>query len=56
MDVQVPGMHTDALPKLTQGRMWNSVFTIVGQIGMSNGIEMGPTLSGGIGLSGTQGR
>jgi len=56
MDLQVPGMHTEAVPKLTQGSMWNSVFTIVGQMGTSNGIETGPTLSGGMGLSGTQGR
>ena len=55
MDLQVPGMHTEAVPKLTQGSMWNSVFTIVGQMGTSNGIETGPTLSGGMGLSGTQG-
>jgi hypothetical protein len=55
-DLQVPGIHTDALPKLTHGRMWNSVFSRVGQIGISKGRPIGPTLSGGTGRSGKHGR
>ena len=54
MVLQVPGIQTEARPILTQGRMLNSVLISVGQIGRSNGIEMGPTLSGGMGRSGTQ--
>lgn len=56
MDRHVPGMHTDAFPKVSHGRMLNSVLTSVGQMGTSNGREMEPTLSGGTGRSGTQGR
>lgn len=55
-DLHVPGMHTEALPKLIHGRMWNSVLSRVGQIGMSKGRPIGPTLSGGIGRSGMHGR
>lgn len=52
--VHVPGIQMDALPKLTQGMMWNSVLSRVGHTGTSNGRGMDPTLSGGIGRSGTQ--
>lgn len=52
MALQVPGIHTDALPRLIHGNMWNSVFRSVGQTGRSNGIDIGPTVSGGIGRSG----
>ncbi|MEW6138881.1 MAG: hypothetical protein AB1733_11670 [Thermodesulfobacteriota bacterium] len=50
----VPGMQMVALPNDTHGRMLNSVFTMVGQMGTSNGIEIGPTVSGGTGGSGIQ--
>jgi hypothetical protein len=50
----VQGMQMVALPNDTQGRMLNSVFTMVGQMGTSNGTEMGPTVSGGTGGSGIQ--
>jgi hypothetical protein len=54
--VPVPGMQIDALPSDTHGRMLNSVLTMVGHTGTSNGRETGPTLSGGTGMSGRQGR
>ncbi len=54
--LHVPGIQTDALPKLIQGSTQNSVFRMVGQIGISNGIEMDPTDSGGIGRSGIHAR
>ena len=56
MDLHVPGMQTDAVPKLSQGRILNSVLMSVGQIGTSKGTEMDPTVSGGTGGSGRQGR
>ena len=56
MALQVPGIQTDALPKLIQGSTWNSVFRSVGQMGISKGMEIGPTVSGGIGRSGRHGR
>jgi hypothetical protein len=49
-----PGRHTEAFPKLTHGRMWNSVLIRVGHMGRSNGTDTGPTLSGGMGRSGAQ--
>jgi hypothetical protein len=52
MALHVPGIQTDVLPKLIHGSTQNSVFRIVGQMGISNGIEIGPTDSGGIGRSG----
>lgn len=54
MALHVPGMQMVALPNDTHGRMLNSVLTMVGQMGTSNGIEMGPTVSGGTGRSGIQ--
>ncbi len=54
--LHVPGIQTDALPKLIQGSTQNSVFRSVGQMGISNGIEIGPTDSGGIGRSGKHAR
>lgn len=56
MLLQVPGMHTEALPKLIQGRIWNSVFTMVGHMGTSKGRDIDPTLSGGMGGSFKHGR
>ncbi len=56
MLLQVPGIQTEALPKLIQGRIWNSVFTMVGQIGTSKGRPIEPTLSAGMGGSCRQGR
>jgi hypothetical protein len=56
MALHVPGIQTEAFPKVIQGRIWNSVLMRVGQMGKSNGMEMGPTLSGGTGASGGQGR
>lgn len=54
--LHVPGMQMDALPNDTHGRILNSVLTMVGHTGTSNGRETGPTLSGGTGMSGRQGR
>ncbi|MCX5861870.1 MAG: hypothetical protein NTW27_07090 [Deltaproteobacteria bacterium] len=54
MDLQVPGRQIEALPKVTQGKILNSVLIIVGHTGISNGMGIGPTLSGGTGRSGTQ--
>jgi len=51
----VPGMQMDAFPKLTHGRMLNSVFSSVGHIGTSKGSEIDPTDSGGMGRSGGHG-
>lgn len=48
----VPGIVIEAVPKLIHGRMWNSVFKMVGQTGTSNGTETPPTDSGGMGRSG----
>jgi hypothetical protein len=56
MALHVPGMQTDALPRLIQGSTWNSVFRSVGQMGISKGMEIGPTVSGGTGRSGKHGR
>jgi hypothetical protein len=50
-----PGKHTEALLKLTQGRIWNSVFRMVGQIGTSKGMDTPPRVSGGTGRSGMHG-
>ena len=54
MDFPHPGRHTDILPKLTQGKMLNSVFRIVGHTGKSKGRHTEPTDSGGMGRSGAQ--
>jgi hypothetical protein len=54
--LQVPGIQTEAFPKVIHGRILNSVLMRVGQMGRSNGTEMDPTLSGGTGGSGGQGR
>lgn len=54
--LHVPGMQMDALPNDTHGRILNSVLTMVGHTGTSNGRDTGPTLSGGTGMSGRQGR
>ncbi len=43
------------MPKFTHGRILNSVFRSVGQIGTSKGTPIEPTDSGGIGRSGIQG-
>ena len=54
--LHVPGMQMDALPSDTHGRILNSVLTMVGHTGTSNGKDTGPTVSGGTGMSGRQGR
>jgi hypothetical protein len=52
IEVHVPGRQTEAFPKVTHGKILNSVLIIVGHMGISNGMGIGPTLSGGIGRSG----
>ena len=55
MDLHEPGRQIEDFPKLTHGRIWNSVLSTVGQIGRSNGTVTDPIDSGGMGRSGTQG-
>lgn len=54
--VHVPGMQIEAFPKLTHGRILNSVFRSVGHTGTSKGMGIVPTDSGGMGRSGGHGR
>jgi hypothetical protein len=56
IDLQLPGKQTETLVRLIHGRIWNSVFINVGQIGMSNGTLRPPIVSGGGGRSGKHGR
>ncbi len=56
MALEEHGIQMEALPRLTHGKMLNSVLSRVGHTGTSKGREMAPTDSGGMGGSGIHGR